>query len=211
MADYNYTLNMKKVLTYIVFPIIIIVLAFLIIKSIQQPVKFNKEKAVREAAAITKLKDIRTLQVAYKNVNGKFAPAIDSLIEFYNNGKMTVIRSIGSMDDSVAVAMNLVKREAIEIPVRDTLLKNRPDFKAEDLKEIPFSEGDQIIMHETIKEVSGVDVPLFEAQIPYASLLKGMDRQLLVNLIYERIETDRYPGLQVGSIENPNNNAGNWE
>ena len=202
---------MKKVLTYIVFPIIIIVLAFLIIKSIQQPVKFNKEKAVREAAAITKLKDIRTLQVAYKNVNGKFAPAIDSLIEFYNNGKMTVIRSIGSMDDSVAVAMNLVKREAIEIPVRDTLLKNRPDFKAEDLKEIPFSEGDQIIMHETIKEVSGVDVPLFEAQIPYASLLKGMDRQLLVNLIYERIETDRYPGLQVGSIENPNNNAGNWE
>lgn len=202
---------MKKVLTYIVFPIIIILLAFLIIKSIQQPVKFNKEKSHREAAAITKLKDIRTLQVAYKNVNGKFAPSIDSLIDFYNNGKMTVIRSIGSMDDSVAVAMNLVKREAIEIPVRDTLLKNRPDFKAEELKSIPFSDGDEIILHETIKEVSGVDVPLFEAQIPYASLLKGMDRQLLVNLIYERLDTDRYPGLQVGSIENPNNNAGNWE
>ena len=115
------------------------------------------------------------------------------------------------MDDSVAVAMNLVKREAIEIPVRDTLLKNRPDFKAEELKSIPFSDGDEIILHETIKEVSGVDVPLFEAQIPYASLLKGMDRQLLVNLIYERLDTDRYPGLQVGSIENPNNNAGNWE
>lgn len=202
---------MKKILTYIVFPIIIILLAFLIIRSIQQPVKFNKEKNLREAAAIVKLKDIRTLQVAYKNVNGKFAPCIDSLIDFYNNGKMTVIRSIGSMDDSVAVAQGKVKREAIEIPVRDTLLKNRPDFKASELKVIPFSDGDEIIMHETIKEVSGVDVPLFEAQIPYASLLKGMDRQLLVNLVYERLETDRFPGLQVGSIENPNNNAGNWE
>lgn len=202
---------MKKVLTYIVFPIIILVLVFLLVKSIQQPLKFNKEKAIREAAAIVKLKDIRTLQVAYKNVNGKFAPSIDSLIDFYNNGKMTVIRSIGSMDDSVAVAMNLVKREAIEIPVRDTLLKNRPDFKAEDLKYIPFTDGDTILMHSTVKEVSGVDVPLFEAQVPYIQLLNGMDHQLLVNLYYDRVETDRYPGLQVGSIENPNNNAGNWE
>ena len=97
------------------------------------------------------------------------------------------------------------------VGLRDTLLKDRPDFKAEDLKYIPFSGGDTIRMHEVIKEVSGVDVPLFEAQIPYVSLLKDMDHQLLVNLVYERTDTDRYPGLQVGSIENPNNNAGNWE
>lgn len=202
---------MKKILTYIVFPIIILALAFLIVRSIQQPLKFNKEKSIREAAAIVKLKDIRTLQVAYKNVNGKFAPSIDTLVEFYKNGKMTVIRSIGSMDDSLAVAQGKVKREAIEIPVRDTLLKNRPDFNPDQLKYIPFTEGKEIIMNETIKEVSGVDVPLFEAKVPYVELLEGMDHQQIVNLVYERCDTDRYPGLQVGSIENPNNNAGNWE
>ena len=202
---------MKKILTYIVFPIIILVLAFLIVRSIQQPLKFNKEKSIREAAAIVKLKDIRTLQVAYKNVNGKFAPSIDSLVEFYKNGKMTVIRSIGSMDDSLAVAQGKVKREAIEIAVRDTLLKNRPDFNPDQLKYIPFTEGKEIIMNETVKEVSGVDVPLFEAKVPYVELLNGMDHQQIVNLVYERCDTDRYPGLQVGSIENPNNNAGNWE
>jgi hypothetical protein len=202
---------MKKILTYIVFPIIILALAFLIVRSIQQPLKFNKEKSIREAAAIVKLKDIRTLQVAYKNVNGKFAPSIDSLVEFYKNGKMTVIRSIGSMDDSLAVAQGKVKREAIEIPVRDTLLKNRPDFNPDQLKYIPFTEGKEIIMNETVKEVSGVDVPLFEAKVPYVELLNGMDHQQIVNLVYERCDTDRYPGLQVGSIENPNNNAGNWE
>ena len=202
---------MKKILTYIVFPIIILALAFLIVRSIQQPLKFNKEKSIREAAAIVKLKDIRTLQVAYKNVNGKFAPSIDTLVEFYKNGKMTVIRSIGSMDDSLAVAQGKVKREAIEIPVRDTLLKNRPDFNPDQLKYIPFTEGKEIIMNETIKEVSGVDVPLFEAKVPYVELLEGMDHQQIVNLVYERCDTDRYPGLQVGSIEHPNNNAGNWE
>jgi hypothetical protein len=61
------------------------------------------------------------------------------------------------------------------------------------------------------KMVSGVNVPLFEAKMPYNSLLKGMDRQLVINLIADREDTERYPGLMVGSIENPNNNAGNWD
>ena len=202
---------MKKLLTYVVFPLIILVLAYLLVSGINKPVKFKKEQTAREQAAIVKLKDIRTLQVAYKNVNGRFASEIDTLVEFYKTGKMTVIKSIGSEDDSVAVAKGLVKREAIDIPVRDTLLKNRADFNPDDLKFIPFSDGDEIEMDAVIKEVSGVDVPLFEAKVPYSSLLKGMDHQLLVNLIFDRTDTDRYPGLQVGSIENPNNNAGNWE
>ena len=40
---------------------------------------------------------------------------------------------------------------------------------------------------------------------------EGMDRQQIVNLVSEREDTDRYPGLMVGSIDNANNNAGNWE
>ena len=31
------------------------------------------------------------------------------------------------------------------------------------------------------------------------------------NLKDKRIKLEKYPGLQVGSIEEPNNNAGNWE
>ena len=38
-----------------------------------------------------------------------------------------------------------------------------------------------------------------------------MDEQLIINLNAERESTNRYPGLMVGSIENANNNAGNWE
>ena len=32
-----------------------------------------------------------------------------------------------------------------------------------------------------------------------------------INLDAEREDQGRYPGLQVGSITAPNNNAGNWE
>jgi hypothetical protein len=106
---------------------------------------------------------------------------------------------------------NLIVRIPQLTPVKDTLFHNRPNFNVNDLRFIPFAEGDTVIMKSIVKQVSGVDVPLFEAQMPYWSLLKGMDRQQIVNLVAEREDTDRYPGLMVGSVDNANNNAGNWE
>lgn len=202
---------MKKLLTLVILPIIILGLGYLIVKSINQPVKFNNERSAREKVAIERLKDIRTLQVSYKSVHSKYAPTIDSLIDFYNNGKITIIRKIGSEDDSLAVAQKMVRRETIELPVRDTLFNDRPGFVVDSLKYIPFSGGDTTIVREVARMVSGVSVPLFEACMPFSQLLKGMDQQLIINLNAERNDTDRYPGLQVGSVTTPNNNAGNWE
>jgi len=228
---------MKKLLTYCILPIAIIVLAFFLFKSINAPVKFNKELDARKAVAVERLKDIRTLQVTYKSVHGKYAPTMDSLIDFYNNGKITVVMQIGSWDDSVAVAnterikkahkgitdaklYEMLKRGEVnnviikvpeDVAVKDTLFNGRPNFNIEELRYIPFSEGDTVIMASANKLVSGVIVPLFEAQMPFNSLLKGMDHQLVVNKNFEMTDTDRYPGYMVGSIDNPNNNAGNWE
>lgn len=202
---------MKKLLTYFILPLVIVVLAVLIVRSINEPVKFNHEKDARQEVAIQRLKDIRELQTTFKSAFGYYAPVMDTLVDFYNNGKITIVRQIGSMDDSVAVARKLVRRENIEIFVRDTLFTTRTDFFIDSLRYIPFSHGDTVIMSAVNKMVSGVNVPLFEAKMHYNSLLKDMDRQLIINLIAEREDTERYPGLMVGSIENPNNNAGNWE
>ena len=114
---------MKKVLTIVVLPIIAIVIGYLIYTSIQEPVIFEKERRFREKIAIERLKDIRTLQVAYKSKHNKFTSNIDSLIDFYNNGQITVIKQVGSMDDSLAVPQKRVIRYSIRIAVRDTLLK----------------------------------------------------------------------------------------
>lgn len=217
-------------------PLVIIALAFLLYKSINKPVKFNNEQAAREKVAIQQMKDIRTLQNAYKSTYSHYAPVMDSLIDFYNNGSITILKQVGSEDDSTAVQhtealkkarkgitneqlyalyeagdKNIVVTVPMPIAVKDTLFNSNPSFRAESLRHIPFSEGDTVIMKTIIKQVSGVDVPLFEAQMPYWSLLKGMDNQLIVNLCAEREDVGRYAGLMVGSIDNPNNNAGNWE
>ena len=74
-----------------------------IYRSIMKPVNFNKEKARRQEVAVQRLKDIRTLEVAFKGVNNRFTADIDSLINFYNTGKMDIIMQVGSSDDSLAV------------------------------------------------------------------------------------------------------------
>ena len=223
----------------LVIPIVLLV--WMTVQSVMEPVNFNKHRAYRESVAIQQLKDIRDLQVAYKNVNGRYASTLDSLKLFYNEGKMKVVMSVGSKDDSLAMANtdkfkkkfhnlkgeklneklhelylagenNLVFSITTEIPVKDTLFLGRTDFNVEELAIIPFSKGDSVLMESTIKTVSGVKVPLFEASMPFKSLLKGIEpEQLRINLDAEREDQGRYKGLQVGSISAPNNNAGNWE
>ena len=226
-----------KIILEIVLFLLCVLLVDLIVKSIMKPVNFNKQKAYRESVAIQRLKDIRTLQVAFKSVNGKFTSTVDSLADFYNNGKMGIVMQVGSLDDSLAVAhtekvkrssrkkmtgedflklyeagdKNLVFSVETKIPVKDTLFTHRDDFVVDSLKYIPFSGGQPVLMEALVKTVSGVPVPLFEAKMPYKALLKGMDNQLRINLDAEKKDQNRYEGLQVGSVTAPNNNAGNWE
>ncbi len=229
---------MKGIVKKIVSVLLLFVIAGLVyacIKSIMEPINFNKQKAYRETVGIQRMKDVRTLQEAFKSVTGHFTASADSLVDFYKNGKMEVIMQIGSNDDSLAVATteklkksrrgitpeqmyelykkgeHLVFSISSKVDVKDTLFNTRNDFNIDSLKYIPFSQGDTIQMESVIKEVSGVKVPLFEARMPYKSLLKGLDNQLRINLDADRKAMNRYEGLQVGSVSAPNNNAGNWE
>ena len=229
----------RKIFAYLILPLCIVGLVYLNVKSISEPVNFKKHREYRESVAVQRLKDIRELQVAFKNVNAHYASTIDSLKQFYNEGNMMITLQVGSKDDSLAMANtkkvtsklrglkgeklnqklyelylagepNLVFEVKRAVPVRDTLFSHRTDFCVDSLAFIPFS-GDSVIMESTVKKVSGVNVPLFEASMPFKSLLKGLNNQLRINLDAEREDQGRYKGLQVGSVTQPNNNAGNWE
>ncbi len=229
-----------KIIVEILLALAAVGLVYAIYSSVMKPVNFNKEKARRQEVAVQRLKDIRTLEVAFKGVNNRFTADIDSLINFYNTGKMDIIMQVGSNDDSLAVEntkrvkdkafLKLSKEEqnarlmdlyrqgqklvfsiSTPIAVKDTLFNNRPDFCIDSLKYIPFSGKMPVETDAIIKTVSGVQVPLFEARMPWRALLKGMDNQLRINLDAECEAQNKYEGLQVGSVTAPNNNAGNWE
>ncbi len=232
-----------KTILCIVLALCAIFLVYEIYDGIMEPVRFNKEVEARQKVAVQRLKDIRTLQVAFKGVNEKFTASFDTLKQFYSNGQMVVLLQVGSKDDSLAVAhtneikkshrgitdeglyklyqegdRNLVFQIQNKIAVKDTLFRSRQDFDINTIDQIPFAcEGEtvaavtKIEMDAIVKKVSGVSVPLFEAKMPWKSILNGLNHQLVVNKVAECKDQGRYEGLMVGSVTAPNNNVGNWE
>jgi hypothetical protein len=199
-------------------PILIIVLAYFLIDGISEPVRFEQARKFRYEKVANRLKDIRDVEIAYKSRYGVFTGNFDTLINFYNTGTMKILKQIGSMDDSLAVVRNLVRRDTITVPVRDSLkLRSIHGLFADSLRYVPVV-GSEFELRAVVKNVSGVNVPLFEARASNDVILDGLNRQLVVNINYDIEEINknlsnvqRYSGLKVGSVDQPNNNAGNWE
>ncbi len=208
---------MKKIIQ-IALAIAIVVLAYLIWNSIQTPIRFNEEKDVRYAATVVKLKDIRTAQVAYKDEYGKFTASFDTLIDFIKNDSMKLVRAEGAVSDEllamgwteeIAAKEGLIVRDTIRIAIKDTLFP--ADFDADMLWKVPFTEDASFEMATAILNVSNLEVNVFEAKVHNNILLHGMDGQLVVNLNDRMKNQNNFPGVKVGDVVEPNNNAGNWE
>jgi hypothetical protein len=175
------------------------------------PITFKREYEKRKAVVVEKLKDIRTIQVHYKTAKGYFAESFDSLIDFYNNEQIKVVRQIGSMDDSLAVAEGRVKRDTISIPVKDTIFNHRENFNINKIGDVPFVDAKFKLQTKMYMTPSRIEVPLFEASVHNNVFLSGLDAQEIVNLNDKQEKMNRFPGLKVGDVNQPNNNAGNWE
>ena len=208
---------MKKIIQ-IALAITIVVLAYLIWDSIQTPIRFNKEKDARYTATIQKLKDIRTAQTAYKDEYGKFTSSFDTLINFIKTDSMKLVRAEGSISDEllamgwteeIAVKEGLIVRDTIRIAIKDTLFPE--NFNADLLWKVPFTEDASFDLATAYLTVSNLQVNVFEAKVHNDILLHGMDEQLIVNLNDRMKQQNNFSGVKVGDVNEPNNNAGNWE
>ena len=86
------------------------------------------------------------------------------------------------------------------------------EFNADSLRYVPFGNGAEFEMEigcDTTK--SGSFMHLFEARTLFETYYEGLDKQEVFNLIDEREQLGRYPGMKVGDAVSGNNNAGNWE
>lgn len=200
--------------------IVIGFLAFLVYESIMRPVKFQREYNIRTEKVIDRLKDIRSAQVAYKLVNGKYTASFDTLSDFVANGQIPVVRMEGSLNDSMILAgmtelkaleLGIIKRDTAYVNVIDTLFKTKT-WIADSLRYVPFTDKAEFELGTNVlSTASGVDVEVFEAKVPYEVFLQGLEKQEIINLREVDVKLDRFPGLRVGSLTEANNNAGNWE
>lgn len=106
------------------------------------------------------------------------------------------------------------RRDTIESNLIQSLYKG--EYNEENIANIiyiPYTDKVkyEIEVNNEYTTSQGIRVPLFEARAPFETYLGDLNQQELVNLIDKEKKLEHYPGLKVGSVEAPNNNAGNWE
>jgi len=210
---------MRTVIQIVLF-IVAVVLAYFIYQSIQRPIDFQKAKDARYEATIERLKNIRKAELAFKDVYGRFTGSWDTLINFVTNDSVKNVRKFGELTDSMIEA-NISERKAIEMGliIRDTVKESVQDavfgknFDPNELKYVPVPDttAEFHLGATVITTGSGIKVPVFEAKAHNNVVLRGLDRQLVINLNDQDRTNEKYPGLKVGSLTETINNAGNWE
>lgn len=211
---------MRKVIQ-ILFVLIIIVLGYLIVESIMEPIRFNQEVETRERATIDRLIDIREAQKAYKDVYKEYTGSFDTLIAFVDTVSFTVVKADGDIPEEwldemgfekareKALEEGVISREPIQVPVLDSLFHQ--GFAVDSLRYVPFTDGITFTMASgELLTSSNLTVQVVEAYTLYDDLLNGMDRQLIVNYKDERMKIVGFEGVKFGSMEE-GTLTGNWE
>ncbi|MDD2474776.1 MAG: hypothetical protein PHI32_02580 [Dysgonamonadaceae bacterium] len=165
-----------KVLVKTILVAAIGLLVFLCWKSIQGPIDFQKQRGIRDEAVKQRLIDIRTAQVAFREINGAYTASLDSLVDFVKNGKVALLQKHGDLTEeqmdagmTEAKAMKIINdgnvatikkeglwdeannrpqlaRDSIFVSVVENRFQNRRRFVADSLRYVPYGNGAQFQM-----------------------------------------------------------------
>ena len=211
---------MKKGLNIIINVLLFLVILFLawqVVKSIQAPIKFNKEQKMRETKVVERLIDIRNAEVLYKNANSKYTNSFDTLIAFCQTAEIPIVKIVPDPTDTTFT--RTINDTIGFIMVMDSIRGGRDNFNINDMRFVPFSEPLQKFELEagSIKR-NGIDIHVFEARTPYevylatpgAAFSEKEWNQRRDNAKAEKESINRYAGMKVGSMEEATTD-GNWE
>ena len=224
---------MKKAIN-VILGLCALVLLYLCYESIMQPIEFQKEMGVREAAVKARLLQIKNAEEQYRlQHEGEFCDTFSVLIDFIKTARLPHVHKVGELSDEqmekglteakAAAIVNsgdaaAIAANGLEGFRRDTTWSSMaesivgPDGNPDSLQYIPYGEGAVFELEKTIYVGrSGVVQNVMECRAPYAAYLQGLSEREIYNLTDAAEKQSRYPGLKIGDLTTPNNNAGNWE
>ena len=216
-------------------------LCFICVNSVTTPIKFEKVRAEREPAVIKNLVALRTAENEFRMQNGRFTANLDSLILFVKTGTKKEVVKEGALTDkqleeglTELKAVRMIqkaqktgnwkevkeaglegfKRDTISAPLLTSLYKGAYDEKTiEEIVYVPYSNGKkyEVLVNDNYSTAQGIRVPLVEVRAAFDIWMADQDPQELVNLNDKEEQLGHFAGLRFGNIDEPNNNAGNWE
>jgi len=212
-------------------------LTYICVMSVVTPIRFEEKRTQREVAVVKNLVSLRTAEVEFKAQKGYFTADLDSLITFLKTAKKKEVLKEGALTDAQleaglteAKAVKIIKKgnlreiqkNGLEGFKRDTIYTNliqslyKGEYNEDNIGEIIYIPYTDKVRYEVKVDNQyttdkGIKVPLVEVSAHFNTYLGDLNKQELVNLIDKEQKLEHYPGLKFGSIDAPNNNAGNWE
>jgi len=207
-----------KIVIQLVLWVVIGVLGYLLFNAVYGEVKFNDLKVVRYQKAIENLKDIRAGQLAFKQINGKFAENFEQLESFIDTAEfvLTERRDTMVLDEEATRRYRVDTRKEITIidtlgykSIKDSLYQGTNRYKT--MKNVPIAGTDaQFEMESGTLLKSDVPIPVFEAKVSKDVLLFDQPKDY-VSKEKQVVSVDGVNGayLSVGSMTEVKT-AGNW-
>ena len=200
-----------KLIIQIALVAVIIVLGFVLYESLMKPIRFENEFNRRKETVVQKLKEIRTLEEAYKSATGSYSGNIDSMVTYLRTAEVPLVRKIGNVPDTLteaeALKRGIISRDTSYVnPIVKLREENKlfiSDEELKNLKYIPYSNGEVFEVETKFIERMGFDVSVVEVKAPYSAFLHDLDAQLLHNRIAEVEHNKKYAGWKFGSLEQP--------
>ena len=192
-----------------------VLLTWKIYDGIMKPINFDKEKTVIYTKVVDRLKIIRDAQIAHRDVTGSYTKDLEGLVRFIDTAKLaitntsTVVEKVNKGTKWQPLMVDVEKKVTDTIGYKPVL----EDFVGRDYKnmfKVPDTDKKFTIELGVVEKVAGLEVPVFEAKVPKADVLIGMDVSLVKQEI-EAITTDQIKGayISVGSLVEVTT-GGNW-
>ena len=184
--------------------------AYKIYDSINGPIKFNEEKNVRYAKVINRLKDIRTAQIAHRDVKGVFSNNFDSLIKFIDEGQFTLIekRDSSFLEYDRTYRIDMLREIIVidtlgTVPVKDSLFGTSLSYKNMAFIPIEGVDDQKFEIAAKVIDKNGYKVPVFEVKVKKNVILFDQNKDL-IKQENETIAVDGVNGPEIilGSLSN---------
>ena len=207
-----------KVTLKILLAVAVVLLAYMCYRSIMGPIEFKDERDRRENLIKARLIDIRKAQIEYKNIHKVHAANFDELSKFLKDEKLPFLIKEGvlpdeqlekGMTEKEAVKKGLIRRDTVWVTAVDPLFGK--GYNVDDLRNVPGANVQFTMDTATLTSGSGYTVKVFQCGVLYDDYLGDLNKQEVYNLKDKASKMGKYAGLRVGSVEEINNNAGNWE
>jgi len=155
-----------KLVINIILLALILVLGYLLISGIREPIKFKAEKDLREKAVQEKLETIRTAQQCYMGITGKYAHTFDTLREVLQSDSFEITKVFGDPDDPTG---QKVFYETSFVMANDSIQKLGIDLAT--LSYVPYTDNEPFEL--TAKEIiyQSTTVPVVKVQTPVSKFM----------------------------------------